>query len=393
MNDEPISGIDPFDDVVETGDFDEVDQSDSGEDSGVDETDSDGSSEDSTEAVGEESGEADEIDETEPEEEETEQDVQDDEGEEKPDEESDSEGDEESPEDEISVDGLNKKIESGELEVQIDEETQVTLKDLKNDYIGQKEISRRFTDLDREKKQVDTDVEEINGYINDFAGKMREGDSVGAMQYLAEFAGIAPYMVKAQLIEALRPEIIRMSHLSETQIQNEYLNEQNQYLQQTNESEQQRMQHEQTQRELSQHVEGLRETHGIDEQTWLEAEKAIVESSEKGEEVTPELIADSIKYDRMYVKAESVISTMTDNLENATEWKEQLVDVQEKYPNFTEEDLQEVLKNAMDQVQKSSTEQKLAKKVEAKQAKTKEKTQHQSEPQSEIDEDLEDWFL
>jgi len=370
------TSVDPFDDVVEEGEF-------SGEEAELDAGEALDEPESGEEEQSDEEGSVEDVEETEEPKEESE----DSEKSEEPEAEA-----EEVPV-EARLDELNQKLESGELEIQIDEETSVTLKDLKNDYIGQKEISRRFSDLDVKNKQMEKDTEEINGYINEFASRLKDGDSVGAMAYFGEFAGVPPYMVKEQLIAALRPEIIRREQMTAVEVQNEYLNNQNDYLQQQRESDSQLRAKEQAQTELQQREQSIRETHNIDEETWNETYQGIKETLEEGEELTPELVAETIEYGRMYQQAESLVNNFEGDLGDTEKWVEDLVDVKEKYPDFTEEDLQEVLKTAYETYKQSSAEQKLAKKVEAKKAPTKQQTKQKAQPQEDdIDPELEDWF-
>ena len=320
--------------------------------------------------------------------EESEESESDDEDTEDKEEESTEDGDK----DEVGVDDINKKLEDGSLEVKINDET-VTLKDLKNDYIGQKEIARRFTEYDVKSKQLEADTTEINGYINEFAGKLKSGDSVGAMAYFGEFAGIAPYMIKEQLIAALAPEIMRREQMTSMEVQNEYLSSQNQYLQEQRESELNAQQYSQAKQEADTFVNELRETNGIDEQTWNEASSHLEKTLGEGEKLTPELVADTIKYSRMYDQAESVINLSTENLENREQWIEELVSVKEKYPDFTDGDLKEILDDALRTVKKSSKEQNLAKKLDSKSKTTSKKQIKQTNPIDEdIDPELEDWI-
>jgi len=373
MMDQVDMSTDPFDDVVEieptteaegSDPFDEVDE-------GSDEQDvsSETSEEEKNEVVASEDSED-----------------EDSGGEE------DKEESTEDSEDEVGVDELNKRIEEGSLELKINDEI-VTLKDLKNDYIGQKEIARRFTDYDIKSKKLEADTNEINGYINDFAAVLKNGDSLGAMAYLGEFAGIPPYMMKEQLIAALTPEIIRRDQMTSTEVQNELLSSQNKYLQDQRESELKKQAYSQTQEEASRLVNDLREANGIDEQTWNEASSHLEKNLTEGEELTPELVADTIKYGRMYEQAESVINLSGEQLENKEQWIEELVNVKEKYPDFTEDDLKEVLLNALETVKKSSSQEKLVKKLESKKTQVSKKQVKQTNPVSEdIDPELEDWI-
>jgi hypothetical protein len=352
-------GSDPFDSLDEGSDEPKEESSEEEENEAIDSEDSEDSGEEASEDKEEESAEA---------------------------------ADNKEVEDETAVDGLDKRIEDGSLELSINDE-KVTLKDLKNDYIGQKEISRRFTEYDVKSKQLTADTTEINGYINEFAGKLKSGDSIGAMAYFGEFAGIAPHMIKEQLIAALTPEIIRRDSMSTTEVQNEYLSAQNEYLQGQRESELKQQQNSQATSEAESLVNDLRETNAIDEQTWNDASSHLEKNLQEGEQLTPELVVDTIKYGRMYEQAESVIDLSGETLENKEQWIEELVNVKEKYPDFTEDDLKEVLASALETTKKSASEDKLVKKLESKGAKVSKKQTKQTQPVAEeLDPELDDWL-
>lgn len=375
---------DPFDEVVEEGDF--VDEAEPSEESEEIEAGAEEQAEDEESTEQEEIGEENEPSESGPEDGDDEPEVEAKDGEEEA-KESEVE-DEEKREPEELLAEVNQKLENGELEIQIDEETSVTLKDLKNDYIGQKEISKRFTEIDQRNKQLEQDSQEINTYVNEFAEIMRNGDAVGAMQYLGQFAGVAPFMIKEQLVAALKPEIIRRDQMSPTEIQNEYLNSQNEYLVEQRGIEDKRKETEQANTELQNQVNEIREANEIDEDTWNQTKNEIEQSLEEGEELTPELVAQTVQYNRMYDQAESVINSLEDKLENQEEWIEKLVDVKEMYPNFTDEDLKEVAVSALAELKKNSIEKKLEEKLSSK-PKPQPKT---SVEEDEIDPELEDWL-
>lgn len=361
--------IDPFDEVVEYEPVEEVEEED------VEPSEEAQDSEDESEsAESEDKGD------------EEEESSEDSESEKEP--ESESEPDEEGASETEPVE-FAKAIEDGSLELEVDGET-VTLKDMKNDYIGQKEISRRFSEIDVKSKQMEADTKEINEYINTFAGHLKNGDAIGAMQYFGEFAGTPPYMVKEQLIAALRPEILRRESMSPMEIQNETLNDQNEYLTQQRESDDERRQVEQANQELNNSINEIREANEISEKEWQSTKDYLEKNLAEGKDVTPELVKDTVIYSRMYEQAEVIVKASGENLEQEQKWIEELVNVKEQYPDFTDDDLKEVLANALESSKKTNTEEKMAKKLETKKAPSKQKTKQ--EPIEELDPELEDWL-
>jgi hypothetical protein len=369
---------DPFDDVVEEGDFtnEDIDTEIEASDS---ESSDDTSEEEPTE-INEESSSSDE--ETgEPQETDGDGDTEDSTEEIK---------EPESEESELTLETLQEQLEKGDYKVNINDE-EVSLQDLKNDYIGQKEIKRRFSEYDTKTKSHEQEVKEVNEYINTFAAKMKDGDSVGAMQYFAQFADIPPYMVKEQLIAALRPEIERRAQMSPVEIQNENLQAQNEYMQQKQESEQERRQTEQANMDLQNSINQLREAHNIDEAEWDDTFKHLDETLDADVEITAELVQDTILYSRRYEQAENILSEYDASQlgEAQEEWVESLVDVMVKHPDWSREDYKQVMDSALNT--KTEAESKLAKKIEAK--KPQKQTLTQKKPQmSQEEEELEDFF-
>ena len=113
----------------------------------------------------------------------------------------------------------------------------VTLQDLLNNYSGKVGWDKKFQELSDDKKLYKeeitnhkAEVEKINGYINTFRDKMKNGDSLGALEYFAEFSGMKPYEFRNELVRQLAPEVERRSLLSYEEIENENLRQQNEYL-------------------------------------------------------------------------------------------------------------------------------------------------------------------
>jgi len=87
---------------------------------------------------------------------------------------------------------------------------------------GEIAFDKKFSELDRERKTYQAEVDEVNNYVNTFGAKMREGDGLGAMEYLATFSGMAPHDFKQQLIKSILPEIERYQDMDPRDIDLEY---------------------------------------------------------------------------------------------------------------------------------------------------------------------------
>lgn len=266
----------------------------------------------------------------------------------------------------------NEEGEVGKM-VKIDgEDTFVPLSELGNDYSGQKALQQRFTEFDRKEKEYQSEVAEVEKYVDVFAEKMKTGDALAAMSYLGEFSGIAPYQIKRQLIEQLAPEIERMAEMSGPELQAQYAKEENEYLKQTLESEREGMESKQAQEELSSHIQSVRETHGIEDSEWDQAITYLQEHEEHLRAQNPELVmdaefvADFVMDQRAYGRAEGALEDAGVNLsdDGVEELLGYLQDTAYRNPDFTQDDLVELVKVARKQAVESKVSESLGKRVQ-----------------------------
>jgi hypothetical protein len=383
---------DPFDDVVETGEFNEsgeliadVEASGDEESSVIDEV--------SEESTAEFSGEESEVSESKDESEEKSEEVEA-KSEEK--EEVDSEEVSEEKE-ELSLESVQKSLEDGtySFKQEIDgEEVDVTLQDLKNSFTGHKEVDKRFSELDKSKKSWENQVSEVNSYISNFSAKLKDGDAVGAMQYFGEFAGIAPYMIKEQLIAALRPELIRRESLSSHELQNENLVAQNKYLEEKAESDAKKSAEVANQQELQGTINELRETHKIDDAQWDQAFKELDETLPEGKPISAEDVVNQVLGLRRDDTVSELLGTFDSKLSSDKEWISTFSNIMKESPALDADDIKELMQETMDKLGYETAASKLAKKVEKTQKLEKKTvTQKTAVVEEEIDPELEDLFF
>ena len=124
------------------------------------------------------------------------------------------------------------------------EEVDVELQELLNNYSGKVSYDKKFQEFSSSKKdfetykdQYDKDIEAITGYVSTFREKMNSEDPMAALNYFAEFSGMKPHEFRRQLVNAMIPEVNRLSGMSADQYQAEYLKQENEYLQKKQESE------------------------------------------------------------------------------------------------------------------------------------------------------------
>lgn len=265
------------------------------------------------------------------------------------------------------------------------EDVDVSLQELLNNYSGKVSYDKKFQEFSESKKEFDEykttydkDIDLINGYINDFAEKLKSNDAMGALSYFAEFSGMEPHTFKRQLLDQLAPEIERMSLLSPEQIENERLAQENNYLQQQQESEANKRQQEQSQGELLSEIKRLQEAHSISDDEFQGAYQELVDGNFDGE-ITPEIVAEYYVHSAAFSKSEAILDQVNPDLVNNDQIVESLQKVVVENPSFDDNDLLEIVQEVYGSSKKQASKA-VSKKVA--QAAPKQATEVSKEKQS-----------
>ena len=265
------------------------------------------------------------------------------------------------------------------------EDVDVSLQELLNNYSGKVSYDKKFQEFSESKKEFDEykttydkDIDLINGYINDFAEKLKSNDAMGALSYFAEFSGMEPHTFKRQLLDQLAPEIERMSLLSPEQIENERLAQENDYLQKQQESEANKRQQEQSQNELLSEIKRLQEAHSISDDEFQGAYQELVDGNFDGE-ITPEIVAEYYVHSAAFSKSEAILGQVNPDLVNNDQIVESLQKVVVENPSFDDNDLLEIVQEVYGSSKKQASKA-VSKKVA--QAAPKQVTEVSKEKQS-----------
>jgi hypothetical protein len=243
----------------------------------------------------------------------------------------------------------------------------VELSELGNDYSGQKEIQRRFSEYDRQNKEWKQQVDEVNGYINEFAVKMQDPKQgpEAAMSYLGELGGIPPYEVKEQLIKALAPEIERRSMLSEAELRAEQVEAENKYLKENAERISKLRDSEQANKEFQQQSAQIRQEFSISDQEWNEAIEFLQKHPQVSEDNlrSPEFVSNFVRYER----AENLVAEITPQvdaslLSNDNFYKAAMDEIFNN-PDYTPDDVKEIIESAYELARKDAVSKKIVKKA------------------------------
>jgi len=241
------------------------------------------------------------------------------------------------------------------------EEVDVSLQDLLDNYSGKVSYSKKFqefadnkNEFNSYKEAYDKDINLINEYVNNFAGKLKEQDALGALSYFAEFAGMEPHSFKRQLLEQITPEIERLAHLSPEQIDNERLSQQNEYLQQQQESEVNKRQEEQSSQELLNDIYSLQEAHNISDEDFQGAYQELLDGEFDGE-ITPDTVAEYYVHSAAFSKSEVVLDQINPELVKNDNIVESLQKVIVENPSFDDNDLIDIVQEVYGDAKKKAS--------------------------------------
>lgn len=274
----------------------------------------------------------------------------------------------------------------GKMIVVDGEEQFVSLQELGNDYSGQRALATRFNELNQTKQEYLKEVQEVENYINTFASHLKKGDVLGAFQYFGEFADIPPYTIKEQLLASLGPEVERRANMSAQELQNELLKSQNEYLLNRKETMSKLREQQQAQEELQRSLSEFRDSQGISEEAWNEAEEVLKEHQKDLGEITKESVAEYVQTVAAYDLAEDVIQSTGVSPQDYESYLSNLSDIILHNPDFTQEDLESIVKGS---IQKAS-ESAISSSLERKLGKGSSIPKQKEEPTVEL-EALEDW--
>ena len=241
------------------------------------------------------------------------------------------------------------------------EEVDVELQELLNNYSGKVSYDKKFQELSSQKKEFegyksgyDQEISQINGYIQDFANKLKNNDALGALQYFAEFAGMKPHEFRSNLLSQLTPEIERRSMMSPEELRAEQLSNENEYLLKQQESAQQRSQQEQALEDLKLEIANVQEAHGISDEDFSTAYNELLESEYEGE-ITPASVAEYYVHAAAFSKADEVLSSIDPVLADQDEVVESLQKIIVENPSFDDNDLMEIVQEVYGNVKKEAS--------------------------------------
>lgn len=257
------------------------------------------------------------------------------------------------------------------------EDVEVSLQDLLNNYSGKVSYDKKFQELSGSKKDYEQQLSQykqekdaVNKYIGKFAEIVQQGDALGAVTYLAEFAGRKPYEFRRELLEQIAPEIQRRNGLSPEEVQRESLIEENDYLEKLKESELNKRQQQQTQTDLQSRIDKIQEAQGISTDDFNQYYRELQENNYQGQ-ITPEIVGEYAMHKNAYIKASNMVEEVIPSLGTNAEVIESIQTMIVENPGYGDDIYRELVQEAYGNIVKDSSK-KVSKKVsDTKKAKAK----------------------
>ena len=276
-----------------------------------------------------------------------------------------------------------EQAEESLIEVKVDGEIQkVPLQELKNNYAGKVAYDKKFSEIDRERKEVvaerdslQGDITAINEYVNELGNKMRNASMLEGLYEIASLNNIGPHQVKKAIIAELMPEINRMADLSPDQLDFEYQRQELEYNKELQQKEYETMQARQAEESRNQQLNSLIDSSGISMDEYREANSFLsARQQELGEEVTPELTIQYAQFAKAEGRAADILNGFNDGKHAQDEdVMNGVIDIALQYPEFSDEDIIEVISEAFEGAKNDVVEQKIEKVTKSNQSKPKKK--------------------
>lgn len=249
------------------------------------------------------------------------------------------------PEIEFKINGTMEKMPLSEMQ----EKFPKVFERLKNEVSGEKEIARRFTELDKKEKEVYNTVREMQEYVSAFSNKVKDGDIFGGIAYLAQLGNVPPHLAKEQLIAWATPEVLRRTELDPAQLDFERQSEELEYTKNLQESKAKKLAAEQAAIEAelrAAKLKSLREAHNVEESDWDAAFKALDAEVPQGQPITPTMVVEKANVLKRSRESESWVTEIAKSENLTVSDFEELKQIAAQYPQFTKKDLVDLVKEA-----------------------------------------------
>lgn len=240
------------------------------------------------------------------------------------------------------------------------EEQDVSLNDLRTNYSGKVAWDKKFSELGAEKREYLEDKKMVEQYIGDFQNLVKNGDNVGAMEYLAQLAGQNPLEFRKQLREQVITNHKALLDMNEEQVKAYELNEENDFLKRQQENLQNQSTQQQSLQELQSQISDFQENYEVSDEELLAAYDSLQENYDG--EIELSTIHEYVNTSRAYEKTESALSEVVE-LNDAL--LDQVAGIVIENPDFDNNDIIEIVQEAYPELFNSKTKKGVSKKAKA----------------------------
>lgn len=210
-----------------------------------------------------------------------------------------------------------------ELEIPVNwngETIDVPLQELMNNYSGNKEIQRRFTELDRDRKALQSEKESVDKFLVGLYENLNADNPKDLVNYLVTAAGGSPELYLTKLLDKMAPEVQEWLDMPELEREKRLfdLQKQDHEARQVRWEEQQKA--DKSAQEVAEQKKTLLQEHELSDEDYSALEREIQDQGHDLSELNPE---DIVRYSNNKKIFEEIMSEI-DEIDPDAEGKEEL---------------------------------------------------------------------
>ena len=257
-------------------------------------------------------------------------------------------------------------------------EVAVSLQDLRDNFSGKVSWDRKFQDLSKERKGFEGDRGQVDDLITNFRVLAEEKDYLGAISLLAEASGLDGVNFVKSFNKSILDQVDSFSKMTHEQRQIQAMQSENEFLSRHNKTKEDRRNHKDQEKAMVERVDKTIENTGA---TREELYSIMQEATANGvDNVTPEELGSvyqsrkhRLNLGMLVVDARPGVSDI-----DLRQTVETLVQVQKSNPDFTSEDLKEIIEEVFERHEPEDA------KADARVAKAKKLTKRVAEERPEL---------
>lgn len=221
------------------------------------------------------------------------------------------------------------------------EDQEVALQEILNNYSGKTDWTKKYTELDKEKKGFAKDREEFIGVVKQFGQKINGENIMEGIDFLVDQIGMSRYDVEKKLFAHYLNQFNELQNLSEAEQRAYWINKENEYLKSVSQSSAEKIKQEQTRRDSELKIQQLRETHGISKEDY---ESAFIELEKLGfNQAPPEKAIEYLTLKPSYDKAGATLEKINPKLLENDGLITEVANIYREFPNTSEQEIMQAL--------------------------------------------------